>query len=174
VGELEENEFRLNRLPAKAQQHFSKGGASWRDAVAEALAAGIRNPNDLADIIFFMQHPELMSSGVGKPISRNDSEFFKLRAEWELYRTIAKRRLTPSAPCPVFLPAVQSRNYEQYVAAPTSGRITLMLNGRNSGGSGDVDDQTEAFDSMQETVESLGRGDSFFWQPGSSNPRSRI
>lgn len=166
-AELEEEEFRLNRLPAKARQHFSKGGASWRDAVAEAIGAGINNPNDLADIIFFMQHPERMSSGVGKPITRNESEFFKLRAEWELYRTIATRRLTPSAPCPVFLPTIGSWKYEQYVAAPTTGRITLMLNGRNSGGSGHVDDQTEAFDSMQETVESLGRGDSVFlaaWQ----------
>jgi phosphatidylserine/phosphatidylglycerophosphate/cardiolipin synthase-like enzyme len=162
-------EFRLNRLPAKAQQFFSKGGASWRDAVAEAIRAGIRNPNDLADLIFFMQYPTRMTAGVGKPIDKREPDFVKLRAEWNLYRTIATRLLKPAAAkpaCTVFLPA-RTGNYEDYVAAPTTGRIALMINGRNSGGSGDIDDRTEAFDSMQETVESLGPNDSIFlatWQ----------
>jgi phosphatidylserine/phosphatidylglycerophosphate/cardiolipin synthase-like enzyme len=62
----------------------------------------------------------------------------------------------------VFLPA-KSGNYDDYVAARTTGRITLMINGRARPGP----DKTEAFDSMQETVESLGRSDSIFlanWQ----------
>jgi phosphatidylserine/phosphatidylglycerophosphate/cardiolipin synthase-like enzyme len=163
--ELEENEFRLDRLPAKAQQHFSKGGAAWRDAVAEAIRAGIRNPSDLADLIFFMQNPTRMTARVGKPINKREPDFFKLRAEWNLYRTIATGLLKPAAAkptCAVFLPANPSRNYENYVAAPTTGRITLMINGKSSGV-----DQTEAFDSMQKTVESLGPNDSIFlanWQ----------
>lgn len=158
-------EFRLNRLPAKAQQFFSKGGASWRDAVVEAIGAGIRNPNDLADLIFFMQYPTRMKAGVGKLIDKREPDFVKLRAEWKLYRTIATGLLKPAAPkpaCAVFLPAKRTGNYEDYVAEPTTGRITLMINGRSSGVA-----QTEAFDSMQETVESLGPNDSIFlaaWQ----------
>jgi phosphatidylserine/phosphatidylglycerophosphate/cardiolipin synthase-like enzyme len=166
--QLEENEFRLNRLPPKVQQHFSKGGTSWRDAVAEAISAGIRDPNYLADLIFFMQYPARMKVGVGKPIDINEKDVFKLRVEWNLYRTIATGLLKPATAKParaVFLPVNPSRNYEDYVAAPTTGRIELMINGRN--GSGPNSNQTEAFDSMQRTVESLGPNDSIFlaaWQ----------
>jgi phosphatidylserine/phosphatidylglycerophosphate/cardiolipin synthase-like enzyme/V8-like Glu-specific endopeptidase len=169
-GELEESEFRLDRLPAMARQHFGKGGASWRDAVAEAIRAGISNPNDLADLIFYMQHPGRMTAGVGKPIDKNEGDFFKLRAEWNLYRTIATGLLKPATAKParaVFLPANQSTNYEDYVAAPTTGRITLMINGRDSRGSGPFFDEKEAFDSMQKAVESLGPNDSVLlaaWQ----------
>jgi phosphatidylserine/phosphatidylglycerophosphate/cardiolipin synthase-like enzyme len=163
-------EFRLNRLPAKVQQFFSKGGDSWRDAVVEAIRAGIRNPNDLADLIFFMQYPTRMTAGVGKPLDKREPDFVKLRAEWNLYRTIATGLLKPAAAkpaCAVFLPANRSRNYEDYVAAPTTGRITLLINGRNASVSGPNRDQTKAFDSMQITVESLGPNDSIFlanWQ----------
>jgi glutamyl endopeptidase len=169
-GELEESEFRLDRLPAKARQHFGKGGASWRDAVAEAIRAGISDPNDLADLIFYMQHPRRMIAGVGKPIDKDEVDFFKLRAEWNLYRTIATGLLNPAAAKParaVFLPANPNGNYEDYVAAPTTGRITLLINGRNSSVSGPNRDQTKAFDSMQIMVESLGPNDSIFlanWQ----------
>jgi hypothetical protein len=74
--ESEENEFRLSRLPAKVQQYFTKGAASWRDAVVEAIRAGIRNLNDLANLIFFMQYPARMTAGVGKPIDKNEDHFF--------------------------------------------------------------------------------------------------
>jgi hypothetical protein len=101
-ADLEENEFQLNRLPAKTRQHFVEGGAAWRDAVAEAIRAGIKNPNDLANLIFFMQHPERMTGGVGKPIARDDIDFFKLRAEWNQYRGIVTNLLkfppTPKTP----------------------------------------------------------------------------
>jgi phosphatidylserine/phosphatidylglycerophosphate/cardiolipin synthase-like enzyme len=77
------------------------------------------------------------------------------------------RRVLPKAPgtklakqpsCAVFLPANRSNNYEEYVAADTTGRITLLLNGRNS--SAAKPDVAEAFDSMQQTVEALGPKDS--------------
>src|SRR5215475_13172789 len=70
-------EFRLNRLPAKVQQRFSKVGASWQEAVAEAIGSGIKNPNVLADIIFFMQHQGRMAAGIGKLIDRKESDFVK-------------------------------------------------------------------------------------------------
>jgi len=166
--ELVEHEFRLDRLPEKVRQHFSRGDASWRDAMEEAIRAGIKNPNDLADLIFFMQNPKRMTAGVGKRIDKREPDFVKLRAEWNLNRTIATGLLKPATAkpaCDVFLPANPSKNYEDYVAAQTTGRITLMINGRNEHGS--PRDQTEAFDSMQRTVESLGANDSIYlanWQ----------
>ncbi len=50
--------------------------------------------------------------------------------------------------------AQPSSDYEQYMAKATTGRITLLINGRTSGSN-----TTEAFDSMQRTVKSLGPGD---------------
>jgi phosphatidylserine/phosphatidylglycerophosphate/cardiolipin synthase-like enzyme len=163
---LEENEFRVDRLPAKARAEFAKtDSAAWRQTVEEAIGAGIRDPNDLADLIFFMQHRDRVAGGAGKPIDKVEADFFKLRAEWNLYRTIAIRRLNPSAECSVFLPAQPSSDYEQYVANATTGRITLLLNGRTSGSN-----TTEAFDSMQRTVESLGPGDTVYLAAFQVNP----
>ena len=175
---LEESEFRVDRLPLKAQTQFSKtNSAAWRDALTEAINAGIRNPKDLADLIFFMQHRDRVVSGVGKLIAEGEHDFVRLRAEWDLYCTIAARILASSTKPSVFLPAHSSPNYEDFVAAPTTGRITLMVNGRNSDGTGHTDPVTgqfdgfrnelKNFDRMEETVESLGAGDSLFivnWQ----------
>jgi phosphatidylserine/phosphatidylglycerophosphate/cardiolipin synthase-like enzyme len=169
--------FRLTTLPATVQQAFKKGAALWREAVREAISAGIVDPRKLADLMFFMQHPERMTAGVGKLIEEKEAGFYKLRAEWILYFTIVTRILKPSTKPTVFLPERSSRNYEDFVAAPTTGRITLMVHGRNSDGSGHTSagtgefdgfrDEVKTFDLMEETVESLGTGDSLFianWQ----------
>jgi phosphatidylserine/phosphatidylglycerophosphate/cardiolipin synthase-like enzyme/V8-like Glu-specific endopeptidase len=163
---LEENEFRVDRLPQKVRAQFSKtDSAAWRNAIDEAIGAGVKDPKDLADLIFFMQHHDRVVSGVGKPINPRDPEFFKLREEWTLYHTIASRRLNPSAPCSVFLPANPSNDYEKYVAKATTGRMILMINGRTSG-----TNKTEAFDSMQQTVESLGPNDTVYLAAFQVNP----
>jgi len=169
--------FRLATLPAQVQQAFKKGGASWREALREAISAQIVDPRRLADLMFFMQHPERMSTGVGELIKEKEAEFYKLRSEWVLYFTIVTRILKPSTKVTVFLPARSSLNYEDFVAAPTTGRITLMVNGRNSDGTAHIDpgtrkfdgfrDELKTYDRMEETVESLGAGDSVFianWQ----------
>jgi len=67
----------------------------------------------------------------------------------------------PSAQCQLFLPA-QAGGYEDYVAAQTTGRITLLINGRNSGGAGPDDNVDEAFDRMQEAVEALQSGETIY------------
>lgn len=168
--DLEENEFRLNLLPPKAQQQFSKGKSFWRQAAAEAILAGVGDPNVLANLIFFMHHADRLTAGVGKPLIKTDPEFLKLRAEWNLYRTIATGLLRPASAAPVydvFLPANPSGTYEGYVAAPTTGRITLMAHGRNSNGASSSIDETETLESMQAAIESLGPNDSVLlaaWQ----------
>ena len=157
--DIEENEFRLDRLPPKARDFFNQGGGAWRAAVTEAANAGIRDVNELADLVFFMHHPERVSAGIGRAILQKEPDFLKLRAEWNQHRKIVIGILKSLA-CTAFLAPNPSKNYEDYVAAPTTGRMTLMINGRDSGGKGPHTDQAEAFDNMQAAVESLGSGDS--------------
>ena len=123
AAELEEDEFRLDRLPNKAKEQFAKGADSWRDAVAAAIAGGIRDPDVLADMIFFMRHPERMKAGVGQALGAGEADFVRLRAEWILCRTIATGLQGSIVRPGVFLPANPSGDYEDYVAAPTTGRI---------------------------------------------------
>jgi phosphatidylserine/phosphatidylglycerophosphate/cardiolipin synthase-like enzyme len=163
---LFESEFRLDRLPPGAKAQFGKTeSTAWREAVTKAIASGIRDAKVLADLIFFMQHRDRVAGGIGKLIEGTDPDFFRLRAEWDLYETIAERRLSPSAACSVFIPGNSNTDYEQYVNPPTTGRITLMMNGQTSGVP-----HTEAFDTMQREVESLGSGDSMFLSAFMLNP----
>ncbi len=167
-AELEEGEFRLNRLPPKARQQFEKGPRAWRDAVKAAIQSGIKDPSRLADLIFFMHHRSRMKAGVGTALGRTDADFVKLRALWNLYCTIAAGIVKPSSsPTSVFVPGIASSDYEQYIASPTTGLVTLLLNGRTVGGARPRVDETGAFDSMQKAVESLGTGDYLYlttWQ----------
>jgi phosphatidylserine/phosphatidylglycerophosphate/cardiolipin synthase-like enzyme len=168
--------FRLDGLPTTVRQAFKKGAAAWREAVQDAIDAAIVDPQALADLMFFMHHPERMTAGVGKRIEEKEPAFVKLRAEWILYLTIVTRILKPSTKSTVFVPARSSSNYEDFVAAPTTGRLTLMVHGRNSDGSGHISstgafdgfrDELQTFDRMEETVESLGPGDFIYianWQ----------
>ncbi len=68
------------------------GGVLARRGSA-AKDAGITDPAVIADIIFFLLHPERMSAGVGKRIAKDEPDFSKLRAEWEHNLIIAERIL---------------------------------------------------------------------------------
>ena len=170
---LTENEFRVDSLPAKVQKLFKKR-SPWLDVLDEAILAGIKDLNLLADLIFFMQHPEKMKDGVGKSIDRKENDFIRLRAEWNHNHTIANCRLHPSTVPDVFLSEQASSGYEDFVTKQTTGNITLMVNGRNRRGTGDVDvdNKVDAFDSMQQVVESLGPNDSIYLAAWQFNPSS--
>jgi phosphatidylserine/phosphatidylglycerophosphate/cardiolipin synthase-like enzyme/LAS superfamily LD-carboxypeptidase LdcB len=162
----QDEEFRTDRFPQKLRDLFSKtDSAAWRPMLTQAITSGFKNPRELADLIFFMQHRERLANGLGKLIDKNEPDYIKLHAEWNLYETFAMTRLTPSFVPSVFLPANPSSDYLEYVNPPASGRITLMLNGRTSG-----KPWTEAFDAMQKTVESLGTNDSVFLAAFMLNP----
>jgi len=81
--------------------------------------------------------------------------------EFQQHSQTAPQPPQPSATCQLFLPA-KAGSYEDYVAAQTTGRITLLINGRNSGGAGPDDNVDEAFDRMQEAVEALQPGDTVY------------
>lgn len=61
-----------------------------------------------------------------------------------------------------FLSANPSEDYEQYLAAPTTGRMTPFINGRTWGGARPRADQVEAFHAMQVAVEALKPKESLF------------
>jgi phosphatidylserine/phosphatidylglycerophosphate/cardiolipin synthase-like enzyme len=64
--------------------------------------------------------------------------------------------------CTPFLSADASTDYEKYLAAPTTGRMTPFINGRYWGGVKPKEDQFDAFNAMQAAVEGLQSGDSLF------------
>jgi phosphatidylserine/phosphatidylglycerophosphate/cardiolipin synthase-like enzyme len=170
--------FKLAELPLVVQQAIARGKSAWLDAMKTAIAQNIRDPKKLADIIFFMQHPDRVTGGVGRLIDPKDADFIKTSVEWILYFTIVSRMLDARFKPSVFLPEQRATTYEDFIAAQATGRITLMVNGRDSDGTGTIDaktkvwtggfkDDTSTFDAMQQTVESLGKGDGLFianWQ----------
>lgn len=159
-------EFRLDALPPTVKQSFAKGSKHWPETIKEAIRLGIKDSKLLADVIFFMQHPERMTGTIGKliqPVSQNEEDFYKLRAEWNLCRTIVERILSPGYTPPQFLEERRSSKYDDYVNEPTTGLMTLMLNGRNWDGSGNVSsgfsDERKAWESMEQLVQSLAAKD---------------
>jgi phosphatidylserine/phosphatidylglycerophosphate/cardiolipin synthase-like enzyme len=161
--------FRLADLPSAVVTRFKSGPAQWPAALKEAIDAGIVDPTVLANLVFFMHHRERMSSlDVGRPIDPDERRFVVLRAEWDHCFEIVSRVLNPTHATSVFLPERARPYYEEYIQPATTGRITLLVNGRSRHGSASaVDERKDAFDAMQTTVEALRRGDSLYianWQ----------
>ncbi len=161
--------FRVADLPAAVQTELRKGAKFWREAARAAIAEGINDPVKIADIIFFTQHADRISADVGKLIARDEPLFIKVRAEWEHDLAIANRFLKPSFTPDVFLDEQKSSKYEEFVTKKTTGKVTMMVHGRNWAGTG-VDkfsDVAEYYDRMQEVVDTLGDGDTLYfasWQ----------
>jgi phosphatidylserine/phosphatidylglycerophosphate/cardiolipin synthase-like enzyme len=156
--------FKFGDLPPSVQPLAKKGTNSWPKALDEAIAKGVTDLDKLADLIFFMHHPERVrrADGVGKDIDPDEKGAVRLLAEREYHKVVAQRRLSPSFQPSVFLPEKRSGDYEKYIAAKTTGRITPMINGRNRPKSGKPDEVTEAFKDMQASVSTLGSGDSIY------------
>ncbi|MEM7156979.1 MAG: PLAT/LH2 domain-containing protein [Myxococcota bacterium] len=75
-----------------------------------------------------------------------------------------------SASCSVWIPTASSTSYTDWVAAPTQGRLELLINGRNSNGSSPDIDATQPLDEMERSVKALGSGDfcylsAWFFEP---------
>jgi phosphatidylserine/phosphatidylglycerophosphate/cardiolipin synthase-like enzyme/subtilisin family serine protease len=72
--------------------------------------------------------------------------------------------------CSVWLASVASANYTDWIAPPTQGRLSLLINGRDSGGNGPDVDLTEPLDMMEGSVRALVAGDfcylsAWFFEP---------
>lgn len=160
--------FRVADLPPNVQQAFRKSGShAWRDAARLAVAEGMTDAAKIADVIFFILHPERMSADVGTPFTPSEPAFVKLRAEWDLYLTIAQRFLKPSTTPDIFLPEQAGNKYEEFITKRTTGTVTLMVHGRIWDGTGRFRNVTDTYDQMQQVVDGLGAGDVLYianWQ----------
>lgn len=147
------------------------GQINWVPLLDGQIAGGEKNASKLADFLFFLFHPERVATdGKKKPLDSRENDHVKLRAEWNHYRTLAEKRLNPSAVPAVFLPEQGSRDYEKFVSKQTTGEVTFMLNGRTRSVSGTVVDKADTFVSMRQTVESLVEGDFLYLTPWEFKP----
>lgn len=93
-----ESEFRLSSLPGPVREAFNLGPLGWPLAVMRSIDAGRTNLDDLADMVFFMHHPERLKAGVGGALSQSDPDFAKLANEWKGWQTLIKPILQKQAP----------------------------------------------------------------------------
>jgi phosphatidylserine/phosphatidylglycerophosphate/cardiolipin synthase-like enzyme len=100
--------------------------------------------------------PRLAELAAGTPFAEGPTGELESLTEWILRR--AKRL----ARCSPFLAAKLTKDYEEYIAGPTTGRLTPFINGRYWGGAKPREDQFGAFTAMQEAVEGLQADDSLF------------
>jgi hypothetical protein len=89
-----EEESWASQYPPDVRQAIAMGGAVWPLALQRAIKSGIRDSIKLANIAFFMHHPERD----GRPISANEPGAGDLIALWKFFRDEAKKMLSPAVP----------------------------------------------------------------------------
>ena len=72
------------------------------------------------------------------------------------------------------MPTAVSANYTNWVAAPTEGRLSLLINGRDSGGPNPDIDLTQPLDEMEAAVRALGSGDFCYLAAWFFEPATRL
>ncbi len=92
-----EEEFRVDDLPPKAREWFLKEAILWPVAIQEAMKGGVRDLNDLTNIVFFMHHRERLSNGIGKSLQKSEPNFKRLSQEWKAWRSLIKPILEQSS-----------------------------------------------------------------------------
>lgn len=94
-----EDEFPVAMLPGGVREVFATP-IFWPLAVQRAIAAGMRDLDQLTNIAFFMHHPERLTRGVGRALDPAEPRFAALSAEWKAFRTMVAPMLTPSSAPP--------------------------------------------------------------------------
>jgi penicillin-insensitive murein endopeptidase len=80
------------RYPADVRKAIGMGGAMWPLALSRAIARGYRDTGTLANIAFFMHHPERN----GRPIATNEPGASGLIELWKFFRDAAKNMISPA------------------------------------------------------------------------------
>ncbi len=62
--------------------------------ISQAISKGIKDPSNLADLVFYWHHPELRGSGIRKGMNNYD----ELSKEWLSYYDLFAREYGPVAP----------------------------------------------------------------------------
>lgn len=104
--------FQLNSLPTAARSAFQYGPLAWMLVVQECIKAGLTNADELADIVFYLHHPERG----GKPIQVGEKALID---QWKSFRDLIKPLLTnqPASNKPSKFPSVTSSEYIRWVKA---------------------------------------------------------
>jgi len=85
--------FNPTSLPASVYEAYKHGPMYWPWVVERAHLAGITNPDKIADIVFYLHHPER----VGRPLESGESALIK---EWKGFRYLIKLQLDPKEVSP--------------------------------------------------------------------------
>ena len=86
--------FDPTSLPARVYEAYKLGPATWPYLVEKAKLAGITNPDKIADIVFYLHHPER----IGRPLEAGDTALIK---QWKGFRYLIKLQLAPKLVTPV-------------------------------------------------------------------------
>ena len=90
--------FRLAEFPADTRTTFHQGGILWPLAVTQAIDGGVKNVDDLTNLVFFMHHPERMTGDTGRALDPKEVDFQRLADEWTGFRTMVRPMVkTPSS-----------------------------------------------------------------------------
>ncbi len=78
--------FNPEHLPTTVYEIYKMGPLMWMVTVQSAIQVGIRNPDTLTNIVFYVHHPELE----GRPLRKDET---KLIADYKVFRTMVKAML---------------------------------------------------------------------------------
>lgn len=78
--------FDPKMLPAKVHEAFKLGPGAWPLVVERAIEATITDVDKIANMVFYMHHPERL----GRPLASDET---KLINEWKAFRTLVKPRV---------------------------------------------------------------------------------
>jgi len=78
--------FDPKTLPLPVQTAFKLGPLAWALVVENCLRVGIEDPGELADIVFFLHHPERN----GRPLLPVETTLIK---QWKSFRTLIMPRI---------------------------------------------------------------------------------
>jgi hypothetical protein len=82
--------FNPDTLPSSVRDAFQYGPIAWMLVVQEGIKAGMKDASELADIVFFLHHPERH----GRPIDAGETDLID---QWKSFRTLIKP-LVPHTP----------------------------------------------------------------------------
>jgi hypothetical protein len=82
--------FHLSQFPADTRSTFRKGAILWPLAVTQATDGGVKNVDDLTNLVFFMHHPERMTGDTGRALDPKEADFQRLADEWTGFRSMVR------------------------------------------------------------------------------------
>jgi hypothetical protein len=78
--------FDPRRLPPSVYNAYTMGAMAWPLVVEKAIQAGITNVNKLADIVFYLHHPERS----GRPLGAGETSLIN---QWKNFRNLVAPRV---------------------------------------------------------------------------------